>query len=259
MHSVTGVSRVVHDTRHEALLQHARHRYNQLRVAYDLVSGCKGFRVLDLGCGRGLLEEYFSDLDCTGLDIDFESLKEAQKRVPSAKFALADFLNLPARDEYADIVTIIAALGGIPSGQEGRVFEEASRALKPAGHLVILVSQACQPYSLLVPDRLFGGWTWRHFKANDLRDCLKMSGFHICKIAFLGGIISLGIDLLNHFWNKFRRLVNTKLPARLHLPGLPVRVVSQIEKVEFLRCGVPKRIARYIYIVAQKTGGHNCP
>ena len=235
------------------LLERAGHRFNQLKLAYDLLSGCDGSRILDIGCGQGLLEEYFQDRDCVGMDIDSGSVRTARERAPHAHYILGDIHNLPIKTGTLDIVAMMAVLGSVASGKEDHVFDEARRVLRVGGSVVILVSQDTQPYSLLVPDRLFHGWHWRHFDAQFLKAKMTETGFLVKKLVFAGGILSLGLDLFHYGWNRLWGRLSHRLLGRTFVPGLPYRKLSQIEKLEFRP--FPRRlrkIARYVYIAAER-------
>jgi SAM-dependent methyltransferase len=235
------------------LLERAGHRFNQLKLAFNLLSGCDGSRILDIGCGQGLLEEYFEDRHCVGMDIDFGSVGIAKDRAPQARYMLGDIHNLPIKTGTFDVVAMMAVLGSVASGKEDHVFDEARRVLCTGGSLVILVSQDVEPYSLLVPDRLFHGWRWRHFDAQSLEIKLTETGFLAKKVVFAGGILSLALDLLHHLWNRCWRLLSSRIIGKTWVPGLPCRKLSKVESLEFkpFRRRL-RKFARYIYIVAEK-------
>lgn len=234
-------------------MEQAGHRFNQLKLAYDLLSGCDGSRILDIGCGQGLLEEYFQDHDCVGMDIDFGSVRTARERAPQAHYILGDIHNLPIKTGTLDIVAMMAVLGSVASGKEDHVFDEARRVLRVGGSVVILVSQDVKPYSLLVPDRLFYGWHWRHFDAQFLKAKMTETGFLVKRLVFAGGILSLGLDLFHFCWNRMWQFLSLHLRWRWGVLRLSYRKLSCIEHIEFtpLR-GKLRKLARYVYIVAVK-------
>lgn len=224
----------------------------RLKMAFDLLSKCNGRRVLDEGCGDGSLEQHFVDRDVIGLDISGLTLKNAKESAPHAEFIQADIRNPPLKDECVDIVAMIAVLGGVPRGEEVIAFREAKRLLRRKGYLILLVSQKRQLYSLLVPDRLFSGWRWRHFDPQLLQRQLQEVGFDIHNILFTAGILSLTINYANFFWDSFWYLLAHKIIRRLHELPLP-SFINKLLGLEFHPFkGKSRFLARYIYIVAQK-------
>jgi trans-aconitate 2-methyltransferase len=101
----------------------------------DLPPGGRRY-ILDLGCGPGytsrLLLDAFPDSFVTGLDSSSAMVDEARKRVPEARFVVADVttrLRLPAHLVYARLL-----LGHLPD-PKGALAHWAA-ALLPAGVLV---------------------------------------------------------------------------------------------------------------------------
>jgi len=229
------------------------YRYNQLKVAFDLLNRCNGTKILDIGCGNGILEQHFSEHEVIGIDISLSALNNAKKNAPHAKYILADMRSLPIKDECIDKVALIAVLGGVPQDEEVVAFNEAKRVLKYGGHLVILVSQKRQPYSLLVPDRLLGGWKWRHFNAQFLQKQLTENGFGISKTIFVGAILSLSLSLFTYLWEILWGVVSRKIMGRRFIPLLPYRLLNKIEGIEFRPFrGKLRFFARFFYVVAKK-------
>jgi len=229
--------------------------YNRLKVAFDLLSDCDGARILDMGCGKdALLEQQFPDREVIGLDISQTALREAKKNAPRSEFILADIRGLPIKDCSIDNVTMLAVLGGVPQGEEVAAFREASRVLRKGGNLVLLVSRKCLPYSLLVPDRTFGGWKWRHFNSQLLERQLRESGFNINKAVFAAGILSLTISIVNSLWVNFWPFFTRTIIRRRYTPQLPYRWINKLLTWEFHPFkGMMRGVARYIYLMAQKS------
>lgn len=84
-------------------------------------------RILDLGCGTGLLQEFLQQ-KIYGVDISFQMLKRARKK-ESVIHADMDFL--PFRDSVFDAVLSFTSLQCLPSLDY--IFEEVWRVLK-RGH-----------------------------------------------------------------------------------------------------------------------------
>lgn len=229
--------------------------YNRLKVAFDLLSNYDGTRILNIGCGGdAFLEQRFADCEVIGLDISPSALHNAKKKAPRSEFILADIRSLPIKNGYIDNVAMMAVLGSVPQGEEVFTFKEARRVLRGGGYLIILVSQKCQPYSLLVPDRLLGGWKWRHFNAQLLQRQLREAGFNISNVIFAGGLLSLSVNLIESFWHLLTRIIIRGSSTT----SLPYRWINKLLSWEFRPFKVRmKGVARYIYIKAQKTEGRD--
>lgn len=95
----------------------------------------KSFKVLDVGCGGGLLSNELAKFghDVTGIDISQESLRVAQTFdvTKSVKYLMADAFNLPFEDKTFDVVTAMDFLEHVDRPFE--VIQEFSRVLKPGG------------------------------------------------------------------------------------------------------------------------------
>lgn len=106
----------------------------------------KGFRVLDLGCGNGLMTgevvkrggRYF------GSDISAKLVSLARKKYvgeikkKKAQFFVADALNLPFKNNQFDFIFSFSVIHHIPSAELRKKFlEEVFRVLKPRAKVVI--------------------------------------------------------------------------------------------------------------------------
>lgn len=83
----------------------------------DAVEGLDTSEVLDAGCGEGETIERLEGLlegNVTGVDLNPESVEFASKRIPSAKFQVADLTSLPFPDDSFDLVLCLEVLEHIP-------------------------------------------------------------------------------------------------------------------------------------------------
>ncbi len=110
---------------------------NLLRV----LSGNKGFRVLDLACGEGFVTEKIAatGAEVTGADISEELIKKAQARTKTIHYYAtpADKLNF-ATDAAFDAVTCVLALQNMESLEP--VFKEVARVLTPGGRFIFVLN-----------------------------------------------------------------------------------------------------------------------
>lgn len=104
----------------------------------DAVRGLDTSEVLDAGCGEGETIERLGGLldgKVTGVDLNPESVEFAAKRIPAAKFQVADLTALPFPDESFDLVLCLEVLEHIP--EPGAALAELARVCR--GDLVVSV------------------------------------------------------------------------------------------------------------------------
>jgi len=120
------------------------HEINPLRVAYiERQAGpLKGKRILDIGCGGGILAEALASRGAhvTGIDMAEMSLEVA--RMHLAESALDIDYQLITAEEFAaghaaefDLVTCLEMLEHVPDPES--IVAAAAQALKPGGRLVM--------------------------------------------------------------------------------------------------------------------------
>ncbi|MBI4485241.1 MAG: methyltransferase domain-containing protein [Acidobacteria bacterium] len=114
----------------------------ELRQILDLLGPVAGRRVLDLGCGDGLLTTTVAadGAWAVGVDIDTAMLNAAVGRRQStdgsaARFVQARIERLPLPDTSFDLVVAVTVLCLVPDPNV--VVREAERVLRPGGRLVI--------------------------------------------------------------------------------------------------------------------------
>jgi SAM-dependent methyltransferase len=91
----------------------------------------QGLRILDAGCGEGVLvEEYIAKgFDICGIDLNYES-----------DYVLhGDILNMPYKNEEFDAVLLLDVFEHIPFTDQPKVLKEISRILKPRGKLLAAI------------------------------------------------------------------------------------------------------------------------
>ena len=95
--------------------------------------------ILDIGCGTGLLLEYFTILghsraDIIGVDLSHEMLRRSKAR--GGVVAQAEMHALPFATASIGTIVCVTVFRIIP-GQDRRVLAEMARVLRPSGQLII--------------------------------------------------------------------------------------------------------------------------
>jgi ubiquinone/menaquinone biosynthesis C-methylase UbiE len=98
-----------------------------------------GGRVLEVGCGTGLVTQQIAGLpgvaETTGIDPSSGLVEYARRRLPHARFEVADGRDLPFDNETFDAVVFATTLCHIP--EPDRALAEAHRVLRPKGCLLV--------------------------------------------------------------------------------------------------------------------------
>lgn len=129
----------------EPVLMLGRHEpYNQSIV--DALNLEPGHRVLDLGCGTGVLTRLIADqLDataggfCLGIDAAAKMIEVAEKKRsgPACRFDVMAAENLVLEDGSFDAVVSSLFFHHVPLDLKEKSLSEAFRVLRPGGRLVI--------------------------------------------------------------------------------------------------------------------------
>ena len=103
-----------------------------------------GDYILDVGCGFGgtisSLNDKFSDVRLTGLNIDPRQINVAQEKVKprnnnSIEFYQGDAMKMPFADNSFDVVLAVECIFHFPNRE--KFFHEALRVLKPGGRIAL--------------------------------------------------------------------------------------------------------------------------
>jgi SAM-dependent methyltransferase len=117
---------------------HRLHAERMVGLLCTSPAGREGaMRVLDLGCGTGLLTQMLSDkgFAVTGIDISLASLKRMQQSTAAVYAIQADGAQLPLRDGAFDAVVSLGAWRHFPAPPQ--VMAEIVRTLRPDGQLIV--------------------------------------------------------------------------------------------------------------------------
>ena len=96
-------------------------------------------RVLDIGCGIGLLTRYISPDRYLGIDLDRDSVAEAREKNPSYRFmTLDEFAAHDADDPHVGRFDTIVGLAVIEHVPDPKAWlDEMKRRLAPGGRMVL--------------------------------------------------------------------------------------------------------------------------
>ena len=99
-----------------------------------------GKRLLDIGCGAGVLARSLSEqgADISGVDPNVEALTLARKAVPKGRFHEAGAEALPFANDSFDGAIFLNSLHHVPKLAPLRALEEAARVVEPAGPIVVV-------------------------------------------------------------------------------------------------------------------------
>lgn len=128
----------------------------RMKRVWELVDALPPGRILEVGCGPGLMAPHFlqHDFEYVGVDISPGMIAEAKRTCgeddSSADFTVGDVQQLPFPDASFDVVLCLGALEYVSS--ERLALHEMRRVLRPSGLAVISANNKWSPYN--VWDRL---------------------------------------------------------------------------------------------------------
>jgi ubiquinone/menaquinone biosynthesis C-methylase UbiE len=115
------------------------------RIMFDkFLPGLNNKEILDVGCGLGMMMEYFSKQgnEVVGIDIAPRVVKENRRR--GLTVVEADARNLPFVDESFDLVYSLGVIEHFEETQQA--LQEQVRTCKPGGVVVAVVPFLSTPY-----------------------------------------------------------------------------------------------------------------
>ena len=119
---------------------HYYHEHIVLPRSLKLLDLKTGDSLLDLGCGQGVLSRRLpSDIDYTGIDASPSLIKEAKKR-SQKPFHIGDITE-PLNFRNFSHAALILVLQNLEHPE--KALENASRALKPGGKLLLVLNHPC--------------------------------------------------------------------------------------------------------------------
>ena len=133
------------------LCQHGFADMHQLELLVQVLQLSAGQKVLDLGCGTGMISEYLSDqtsAQVTGLDFISEAIDQARQRTASKadrlKFITGDINHLELETSYYDAILSVDSI--YFSNDYAGTVRSLLTARKPGGQLAFLYSYGREPW-----------------------------------------------------------------------------------------------------------------
>lgn len=120
-------------------------------------------KILDIGCGDGVLLSLIKNSALYGVDLDQSSLNYGASRV-KAKFIQAPADKLPFKANFFDIVLATEIIEHLT--QPEKLIQEAKRVLKPSGYLILTTP-------VKQPGRLTDKLHVQEFSPTELRNLLR--------------------------------------------------------------------------------------
>ncbi len=113
-------------------------RHEQLKlIVNELLDGARGLRILDVGCGAGVLSHHLTRFGrVTGIDFSEPAIELARDLVPQATFHAGALDEVPLSGEF-DLVTLFDVLEHVPAGEREPFFARIAANLSSRGHVLL--------------------------------------------------------------------------------------------------------------------------
>jgi len=153
-------------------------------------------RVLDVGCGMGLMLSRFRELgwDTYGVDVSTYATEYARKQLGLKVFTgVVEDLDFP--EGYFDMVTMVLTIEHVPNPRG--ILEALQRLMKPGAVIIITTHDIAGLWPRIVRGR------WRHlnvpehlyfFSKGTLKRLLEKTGFHTFRVTETATVASVTSD-----------------------------------------------------------------
>ncbi|MGD0485613.1 MAG: class I SAM-dependent methyltransferase [Syntrophorhabdales bacterium] len=189
----------------------------RLRIILDLIRDYEGGKVLDVGCGPGILIGRLAERNrVVGLDISQEMIRECavSLRGSGSVFLTGSAEDLPLRDTTFDVVVGMGVLEYVADAH--KALGEFSRVAKKGGMVVVSMLNKMSPYRLW--ERTGWGWTQSISKKLARRPAPHRDELHLLSERGLRGLAeSNGLevdDVVYYDFNLFLPPLDRYMPRR---------------------------------------------
>ncbi len=126
-----------------------------LKLAGEEQQGKAPLKVLDVGCGHGLIHPYLYNqtdvpLELTGIDVAATVIDVARKDHPSISYDTYEGTRLPYEDNSFDMGFSICTMHHVPPAQWQSFLAELKRVVRPGGVVTIFEHNPYNPLTLYV-------------------------------------------------------------------------------------------------------------
>jgi len=177
-----------------------------------------GIRVLDVGCGTGLMLQRLTDVKPIGLDFSHLSMEFCRRR-GAERLLQADVVNLPFQDNAFDLILALDLLEHVE--RDDLLVDQFHRVLKPGGHAMITVPA----HESLWSEHDEALHHYRRYSKDQFRRLLAEGGFELVKYTFAITATYWPIVAFRRF-QRWRHRNDTNRRPKTHLIALP-RLINQ--------------------------------
>jgi SAM-dependent methyltransferase len=137
-------------------------------------------RFLEVGCGTGwMAERLVRRGGYLGLDLSPKAIEVAQKRVPGARFCIADFVTWDLKEERFDIVLFVDSIAYF--ADQSQVVSKAAQLLDHRGYLVLSTVNPFVYSRMSVVGPPAEGQVRKWLSRSALFDLLERGGFSLVR------------------------------------------------------------------------------
>lgn len=138
---------------HEGWGPTARYFRSRLHVVDEALRSCPGGRLLDVGCGPGMLVRHLLDTRpgdfritaCDRSPVMIDAVAEGSKNTEDVEPTVARAEDMPFPDETFDVVV---AMGVLEYTEAREALREIARVVRPGGLIVVTMLNPRSPYRL---------------------------------------------------------------------------------------------------------------